>query len=552
MYNIFIQIENNFSQSKQLYKRIFISTFIIGVFTHLFVFVNKFYNNDDIAYIGRTEVDHLSTGRWFLNILTKLSSDYSMPWVIGILSLFFLALTAVVLCSILQTKNFYSGTLIGGLLVTYPSNAGNFGYMFLADGYSEGIFLSVLGVYFLRSFSNCKRDSIIKGAISAFCLALSLSVYQAYFCIAIGLILICLISDCTMDILDSRLWINTLKKGIRYLAVLTGALSIYLITVFISLHLTGTQLSSYQNINNAATLSFESLIQGFYNAYKNFILFIQTKDFGNYNSNLFAAHLGMVITSICLGGYTLYRKLKPCIQAAEKTEDHIYSRMVNIGGGVYKNLAILFLLILLLPAAIESIYLIASQGENLHLLTKYSRVLWYIVYVKLMDGVCHIINKKIWYKTAALITAVTIFQNYLVCNICYYRMQITYNSVYSMLTRMAVRIEESPGFTYDSVVWVAADGDNPSLTKNLVPGFSETRRMTGISKEGDLMLSEQSIYNMMRGSIHLEYQIPEEKQRKIIVATKQFADMPIYPAEGSVQWIKGTLVVKISDWKEDK
>lgn len=57
---------------------------------------------------------------------------YSIPWLIGILSLLFIALSVHLIADLLEIKSVRGGILAGGLMAIFPVMADTYLYMFTA------------------------------------------------------------------------------------------------------------------------------------------------------------------------------------------------------------------------------------------------------------------------------------------------------------------------------------------------------------------------------------------------------------------------------------
>ena len=70
---------------EEQYKTPFVSAFVIGLITHLFMIVNKFPNVDSMTnfYFDQNMV---TSGRWFLMIACGFSSFYDLNFVNGLLA----------------------------------------------------------------------------------------------------------------------------------------------------------------------------------------------------------------------------------------------------------------------------------------------------------------------------------------------------------------------------------------------------------------------------------------------------------------------------------
>ena len=125
-------------------------------------------------------------------------------------------------------------------------------------------------------------------------------------------------------------------------------------------------------------------------------------------------------------------------------------------------------------------------------------------------------------------------------------MQIAYSNITAILTRMAMRIEEIPGYSADSLVWITdnTNPSNPVLTSVLVNGFEETENMTGVMTE-NLLRSKDRVEVIMKDYIHLSFKRPTSQQIREIKLSDEYKYMKSYPAPESIQWINGVLVVKL-------
>lgn len=499
-----------------------------GFITHFYMLSNKFYNGDDVFRVGKASVSFLHVGRWFTGFLGGLSGAYSMPAVIGIFSLIYMSITALLLCSILSIKHSLWKIAVGFILVTFPIAASNFSYMFLADTYFAAIMLSAMGVFLLR----VQNRKFLNYGLAIACFTLSLGVYQAYICFAFGLLILCMLSDSVDSIkydTDGRLLI---REGAIYIAVIIASFVFYWICLKLSLYFNHIGISAYQNMDKIGQNGMLPYLIGLVNTYKvGLTEFIFDRLFNGTRKWLILVHLLMLFISGIYGASFIK---KAWSQRCQKCNFRI-------------NLAIYLACVVLLPAAIESIYFIAAEAMDFHILIKYARVLWYIGFCKLADTVVDVKNlKKFKYAASIICCVVVILQNYLLCNIAYYRMQIAYSNITAILTRMAMRIEEIPGYSADSLVWITENTNpsNPVLTSVLVNGFEETENMTGVMTE-NLLHRKDRIEVIMKDYIHLSFKRPTSQQIREIKLSDEYKYMKSYPAPESIQWINGVLVVKL-------
>ena len=76
----------------------------------------------------------ITSGRWFLSVACGFSSYFTIPWIIGLIGLLWLALTAVALTELLELADPLVIMAVSGLLVSFPALASTFAYVFTMDG----------------------------------------------------------------------------------------------------------------------------------------------------------------------------------------------------------------------------------------------------------------------------------------------------------------------------------------------------------------------------------------------------------------------------------
>lgn len=127
------------------WKVAFWTVFLLGLMIHFPVIAGDFPNHDGLASMYFDQ-NMITSGRWFLTVACGFSSYFSLPWAIGLLSLFFLSIGAAALIEFLEIKNEPGIILICGLLVSFPALASTYAYIFTADGYMFALCLVFLAV----------------------------------------------------------------------------------------------------------------------------------------------------------------------------------------------------------------------------------------------------------------------------------------------------------------------------------------------------------------------------------------------------------------------
>ena len=84
-------------------KYTFWTVVVVGLLTHMRVFISDIPNHDGMSSIYFDQ-NMVVSGRWFLSVACGFSSYYSLPWIIGLLAILVLAVTAVLLTEVLEIK----------------------------------------------------------------------------------------------------------------------------------------------------------------------------------------------------------------------------------------------------------------------------------------------------------------------------------------------------------------------------------------------------------------------------------------------------------------
>ena len=172
-------------------KLAFLSAFLIGLMIHMPVMLSDIPNHDGLSSMYFDQ-NMITSGRWFLSVACGFSSYFTLPWIIGLLGLFFLGLTAAVLVELLDMKSPVMVVLSGGLLVAFPALSSTFAYVFTLDGYMLALFLAVLSVYLTKQY----KMGFLAGAVA---LAFSMGAYQAYLSFAVLLCLYMVLLICLTE-----------------------------------------------------------------------------------------------------------------------------------------------------------------------------------------------------------------------------------------------------------------------------------------------------------------------------------------------------------------
>lgn len=205
---------------------------------HGFAFTNLFPNHDSTVLVFDAQWTMYVLGRWAQNLYFPLiRGKIAAPWLIGAFSTVWLALAGYCAARLLQLRR-WAAALLTGLLACCASVTSVLAtYTYEADAYLLALLLACAGVWC------AERRSLVGlcGAVVCFCGCLAL--YQSYIQFAAGLFLLLLLEQA----LRGASWRTWLGHGVYALGTLAAGGVLYLISVKISLALTGYQLADTGN-----------------------------------------------------------------------------------------------------------------------------------------------------------------------------------------------------------------------------------------------------------------------------------------------------------------
>lgn len=514
---IWPKLVNPWEKVSQPARLAFLSACFIGSLTHIYVFTNLILNHDSVWRLFYDN-ENLALGRWSLKLLSEFSTRFQLPVVIVAISIVMLALTAGITVSVLDISNKVTVIVVSAFLVTIPSVACIFSYMFTADAYFICLFLNALAVYVTKKYKWGWGLAIILCALAC-------GGYQAFLCYAIGLFLM----DCILELFTDKTIGQIVKRGLTYIGVVAASVVLYYLIVQVLLATKGIALSAYQGFNTISPLNIAGYLSQIPQAYRDFLEYFKTSPFSTriYQviQNLFL-FLTMGAAVYLVVAFKLYQSRS--------------------------RLLLLFLGILLLPMALNFITILASEG-TVHSLMIYSFVLLYVFSLKIIELALQkmITNKSsdwlILQLCSILLAGLLVWNNFCVSNMAYLRLQVCYENSFALANRIVVRIEELEGYSPELPVAVIGEASR-SLYGGTVQEFSQINSLMG-TNDRLLYSSEPHIRTrtFIKHYIGLHMPSPNAEQKEHLNRSGLVNELPSYPQEGSIVMYDGIIVVKLSD-----
>lgn len=503
---------------KKEWKVAFVAALLLGLLIHFPAMMMDVPNHDglDSMYFDQNMI---TSGRWFLSVACGFSSYFTIPWIIGVLSMVILAYAAVALTELLELKHTWVIVIVSGLLVSFPTLASTFAYVFTMDGYMLAVLLAVLAVLFTKKY----RYGFVPGA---FCLAFSLGTYQAYLAFAILL--------CGYQVLIVAIEPGSIKDKIKavlcylYMGVLGGGL--YFVILQILLKIQGKELASYQGINGMAGENGVSggLLATIKEMYIDFAAFSIKGNvvFNNVFSLLAFLILGVMLVWIVL---TLAFKRK-------WWKNPLFSVIIG-------------LLILALPV-VTNVILVISPNVTYHLLMRYQWVLYPILILAFCERYIHESRRGNAIEWGVLLVGVILVFNYAVTdNIAYTNLQKRYEKTYSYCMRLLDRIEQTEGYYQGIPIAMIGVVGSDVFPLTDISGHV-TDGMIGLN--GDSLLYTGANYAaFMKHYLGATLNILSPEEMGDIYYSEEYIALDSFPGPESTKVVDGILYVKTENSNRD-
>lgn len=489
------------------YQVPFLTGMIVGLIAHAYMLFNKLPSYDDINYFFSKGATYTS-GRWALGILEKLLPSLSMPWLLGLFTVFFISVSACFIVAILKIENRVLQGLTAGIAVSFPYFISLFAFMFASFSDALAILISTAAVYFFL-----RRSRILK-AVALGLLTVALGIYQPYLAYAAGLLILVLMRDC-LDRNNEEKLSAILLRGVQMLVFMGLAVGLYFIINKVFLVLTHTALSEYGTGKMAEAGVFARIG----NAYRDFFGSLKDDRYGFMGSHISEIlHRLMEIFDaaalICL----LCRK------------DRIGKKLL-FGG-----------LLIIFPLALNALFLLFDG--DFHTLMMYSRICLYLFALLLAELLTEENGERkigAYLRDAGcLVLALLILINTYVANRSYLNLQIVYENAYANAVSVMTRIEMLPERTEGMPIAVIGSQE---MNISQIYFSSGGQRVFGVWDAWNHLAYMDDFMLYYLGYLH--YAAPAEV-KAALSADPRVAAMPVYPLPGSVGILDGVVVVKLS------
>ena len=509
----------DYNNIEKRYKYTFFSTLIIGFLTHGMALVNVFSIHDNVGCLFNRG-GGLGSGRWLISVISQVNthlfgtSEFSTPFINGILALIFIAISSCILVWLLDIKRLLYCMFIGGILVTFPTIVTLFGYMFTADIYMLSFALAILGAVLICKYQN--RKQWLLGIIL---LASSVGIYQAFIPVIMSVTLLYLMK---MSLEDDFTWENFYKEILKLTVSYIFFMAVYLLMTKFFLYIFSYQLTTYKGAN-AVSLSPLDYFMRIPVAYKTFIMPNNKPEvFFLYGTIRYAYTLLLVFTAL-LSAYVI----------------KIQSNKKRISCIAFTTL------LFLLPLCLNFMYVMCPD-EIINSLLQIFGIVFLFIYniwlLQILSSHRNFVFKIVKFANITILLFL-IVSFWRLDNFCYLKAKYIQQQAISYFTNMASMIKNTDGYkdTMPVVFYGQSNIADRSIKEipefelvSVVPYFDLNRFVNDYSK---LYFMHQ--WCGYAPDVVEEYDTLQHK--------KELSLMPSFPSHGSIRINNDTIYVKLGE-----
>lgn len=488
-----------------------LTSFVFGFAAHFYRMTNWLPNWESLVF--REDPQHMeSLGRWFLSFASSLSTDYELPWLCGLICLLFFGLGAAVICKMFGVEKKLSAVLIGALTVTFPAVTSTFTYCYVSDAYALSFLLACLGAYFVS------KKGLKNAAVGVGFAVLSLGIYQAYITVFAALLTARLI----MDLLCGENAAASLKKAGKYIVCAALAVGIYAGIFAVVCAVCKVTPSDYQELSNAVELKNLSPLSSVASS-----LYIFWKFFVDFSTGINAYSIvNLAFLALLAVGYSA-------------------AALSRLRGGRIFLWAVYSLSI---PFGCSALYF-ANPELDYHSLMKMSFFIVYIYAVMLYEKfpAKNITAEKVKAWAVLTLCSVIVYVNICTANVAYHKLQMAYEKSYGILMRISDRIESLDGYEKAKNILVVGWLENSeSYSVNFPPEIVGTTDGL-IIRHDDEAVGQSVLTSALNDYSNISLDFLSGETAKELKNTERVKSMSCFPADGSVDMIGDTVVVKLCE-----
>ncbi len=499
----------------------FITAFVIGFITHISMITDYIMSQDglwnSVQYFRPGDWE-ITLGRWGINLMQRLNNYIAIPNLTTISCILIMSVVAVIIVDLFDLKNKTSIIITSSILVVAPTFLVTVLYIYTSLSYCMCLLFSVLAIWSIYKIKNKKVAYIL----SVIFFVLSLSIYQSYIGLSIGL---CLMISIINIIRDEKNIKEVLLEIVNVGIAIIIAGIMYLVITKIILWLLCLELASYRNADKFSIIDIiKNLKISLLKTYKDFLaFFLRDRIIFNTNYRREVFYLLLFISTFIL---TVTKIIK-----IDKRK-----RLINC--------ATLFVLAILLPIALNVIDILFINTE-MYALTAGQMIFIIPFCLSLIESV-EKYNSLKWISIISLLFIIGTY--YIADNTSYTALKMTYNQAYATTERLIDRIENTPDYdkSYPIIFGGIIGNNNFPRTSNIYQ-YTIGSVVNNTVFHGTYGGQVGTWVNYLKVYFGMDVIPAEANLYYTVVTSDEYKEMEIFPAQNSIKIRDGIIIVKLSD-----
>lgn len=523
------KIKQKYNNNRKLLLFCIVVTFIIGLITHAYMFFQDSFSHDSLNELDAGAFGNewkIQLGRFVVPIYRMLTrGNITIPWLIGVVSLFWIALSVFFVVKIFDIKKNYQIFFTAGIMVsniTVISNTAT--YINDLDSNMFALFLSVCAVFVWKKYRYGFLFSIPF-------ITLSLGLYQSYVSVTIVLIIMYLV----LELLQEKKFREVFLNGIKSIIALSLGGGLYFVLFKAVLYITGIPQAedTYNSMDQLGTGSLTEFIGTIIYTFNSTVysLFIPKNA---VSKNLLIVLIGLLF--LFCAGIVILKLLDKKIGWLEKTLALVLIGTMPIGMGLTE---------------------ILSNGQK-HDLTCFANWFIFVFSLLVIDRTFNNSHKKnnvlksIFTSVGKVISIVTVvlilLGNIVSANEIYLKKELEQDSNLVFFSRVVERMDTFE--EYDRKTTPVVFVGRPDYFDENKAGFKNGYEITGATGNYVLGFPAPSYYERYF-DYKLNYDIITINNNTLNDYTENelVKKMPSFPQEGCMQILDDILVVKLGELK---
>lgn len=501
--------------------KILITVLIAGIINNFYFFISQGLQADALsgAFFQIAGLWETQLGRPLIQIVDGLRYGFVNQLLVVLMCLIFIALAVMLLRRIFQIKNTLLLYLLAVLICVAPQFTEVYEFLYCADSYLLAFLLAIVAVYALtriKAFKDSKKWYLC----AVLATAATCGFYQAYLGCLIGLTILVALREA----LSSTSTKEVLQHFIRNACVILVGVCFYYLALFIYCGILGTSLASYKGADGLFSMdTILALPEAILNCFKDFAhFFLSSRIIFNKFYGRAIIYIILFIT-LALGLVCRLRELKS-------------EKLAKVGLALF--------LLAIFPIGVNATDLLtATAGIRINLVTAQGIVVTSLLLAVIFGKTPQEFAKENllhWVGAAATIALIVTF---VISNtFTYVYRQQQYDHLKVVMQDVYGRVVTLPNY----------NSEMPWIFSNIIPVNSvDVERTNGVVTTNPV--TWPSYAGAQRYALFLDkfmgirvHTVDETVYRET-TQTKDFQNMPVYPADGSVKIIDGKVVIKVSE-----